>query len=215
MKNKILLLSIIVFINTKLYSQNIESYNPAVNYIPNTGMPKLDEVKPVDAKELGGTASDYSKSISSGESTQDLIRDIQEIQKKGQESINQQSTNNFDGGEKNLQAGYQKLQETLNPDNSSIQTNAQPIELPATTQDLNSSNTNHNANNISRYMNSPCFQVLGYNPNNPDLERSYQECEKSKRIEQTERILKVFLIILFTLGFVALFIYFLKRKNKS
>lgn len=181
------------------------------NLSPYSDLPKLDIVEPVDANSLLGKEDEYTKKISGGKSAHDLINEINTIQNVGQKQLNQYNNNDFDGGKKVLQEGYQKLKEQLNPQYPSLQSTNQPMDLSRSTATSNSPTPELKEIDISRYTNSPCFQTLGYDSNNPNLEASYQECEESVRDEKITKNLKLTLKA-FLYFFVSIFILYRIKK---
>jgi len=79
----------------------------------------------------------------------------------------------------NPEKAHEDLKNALNPTSPSIRASARPESLPTTTV---------NGSDFSRFANSPCFQTLGYIPNDPGLEERYRRCEESKRNDQIAKI---------------------------
>jgi hypothetical protein len=129
--------------------------SPGTIYIPDSGMPKADELQRVDPSLLGGTGADYAKSISSGESITDLIKDVQDIQARGMSLLN---NNNLTGVPNSPSPGgfdpnkaFQDLSRTLNPETPSLQAAAAPMVIGK-------------ASDYDRYKESKNFQTFGYTP---------------------------------------------------
>lgn len=72
--------------------------------------------------------------------------------------------------------------------------------------------------NADRFVNSPCYKTLGFNPfSDPqEQEKRYRECEEAKNKEDMEKYLKIGLGILLVGGFGGAIIYnFNKPKEKK
>lgn len=201
----------------KSKAQNIEvpssnTYNSTLD----AGRPKLDAPFSTDRRYYGPTNEEYIEKISSGPTIKELINDINKIQSQNEELLNQQekggstSKQNF---EFDADKAFQDAKEELS--NKSLQSASQPIEMSNTSEisintEATESNTEKNTENIdiSRFTKSPCFQTLGYNPNNPDLESEYVTCETQKRNHQFQVFLIVAVLII-----IFLFAILLITKN--
>lgn len=117
----------------------------------------------------------------------------------------------------NIEQGLENLRTALNPETPTLRAQAVPKDLSNTSDDLyldtgtvytdtNAAATSQpqqtgqsyvqptteavpiNQNNFSRFANSPCFQTLGYIPDDPGLEERYRRCEESKRNDQIAKV---------------------------
>ena len=128
---------------------------PNISYLPDTGMPKLDEVNDWKNKAVTrdlGSENNYAQSISSGESISDLILDVQNIQAKGQALLDNNNTNPSTGFTPfNPDKTFQDLERNLNPDNATLKASGTSVAI-GTEADFN------------RYKDSKNFQTFGYTP---------------------------------------------------
>lgn len=162
---KRLVLFVLIWNIQKISAQNIEYVIPSSI----DDLPGSDVVMP--ATNLTPSGKDYSNTISSGKTIDELIEKIQRLNQNAENNLNRYNESIENVNETNNENSVSDFNEQLNsPDTFTIENNIklfdeQPISY---------------GSNIDRYLNSPCFQTLGYNPNNPDIEVQYQECEKSK-----------------------------------
>jgi hypothetical protein len=128
---------------------------PNVSYLPDTGMPKLDEVNDWKNKAVTrdlGLENDYAQSISSGESISDLILDVQNIQAKGQALLdNDKNYVSSNPGGFNPDAAFQDLSRKINPQTSTLRAAGQPLAIGS-------------VSDFNRYKESENFQTFGYTP---------------------------------------------------
>lgn len=120
-----------------------------------------------------------------------------------------------------IEEGLEKLRKALNPETPTLRSLAAPEMLSNTSNDFTidataaasqSKQTGQGyvqpttkevpitQNNISRYTNSPCFQTLGYIPNDPGLEERYRRCEESKSNDQIANVILWIAIVAGLLG---------------
>jgi len=128
---------------------------PNVSYLPDTGMPKLDEVNDWKNKAVTrdlGLENDYAQSISSGDSISDLILDVQNIQAKGQALLdNDKDYVSSNPGGFNPDAAFQDLSRKINPQTPTLRAAGQPLPIGS-------------VSDFNRYKESENFQTFGYTP---------------------------------------------------
>jgi len=128
-------------------------------YMPDTGMPQIDTLSNWQAQEklqnFGPNTNEYNNSLSKGESISDLINDVQSLQAKGQDILN----NNYTGipnapspGGFDPSVSFKNLSKSLNSETPSLQVLAKPVAI-GKESDLN------------RYKESKNFQTFGVTPN--------------------------------------------------
>jgi hypothetical protein len=141
-----------------------------------------------------------------------------------------------------IEVGLEKLRSALNPDDPTLRAQAVPmdhsnaadnhttIDAGVAQVDTNAAATSQpqqtypgyvqnttkaiptNEKNFSRFANSPCFQTLGYIPDDPGLEDRYRRCEESKLKDQ---IAKVSLWVVIVAGLLGTAWYAFKAVNPS
>ncbi len=76
---------------------------------------------------------------------------------------------------------------------------------------------NWEKSHADRFVNSPCFKILGFDPRRDiqEQERIYNECEEAKRKEEMEKYFKIGLGILLVGGFGAAIVYNFNKGAKK
>ncbi len=129
-------------------------------FVPDTGMPKAEDLSfdhQLTMQNLGPTGEEYAKSISYGESITDLIADVQNLQREGENLLNNYGPLPSSGGGNTTIPGfnpddaYNKLAQRVNPEERSLLATNKPMVL-GTQADYD------------RYKNSKNFQTFGLNP---------------------------------------------------
>lgn len=128
-------------------------------FVPDTGMPKAEDLSfnhQLTMQNLGPTGEEYAKSISYGESITDIISDIQNLQKEGENLLNNYGSLPTSGGGSSIPGfnpndAYNKLAQKVNPSERSLLASAQPMVLGTQSE-------------FDRYKSSKNFQTFGLNP---------------------------------------------------
>jgi hypothetical protein len=130
-----------------------------ISSVPDTGMPKLDNLDTaqhrMDISSLGASSDEYAKSLGDNKQTiTDLINDVTALQAQGEGLLKDYGgvPNAPSPGGFNPEKGYQDLAEKLNPSKKSLQATNTPMNLGST-------------EDFDRYKGSKDFQTFGYTPN--------------------------------------------------